>query len=69
MRIGKRFNIKCSKLLLDGVELPFVDEINYLGISKEMASILTGLFVLLKPHFIDASMPFIARHLLHVKMC
>src|SRR3989442_6239013 len=33
MRIGKRFNIKCSKLLLDGVELPFVDEINYLGIS------------------------------------
>ena len=33
MRIGKRCNVKCSKLLLDGVELPCAEEINYLGIT------------------------------------
>src|SRR5437899_7401473 len=44
LRIGKRFNIKCSDLLLDGQVIPFVKEIKYLGIvitnsSKFMRSI------------------------------
>src|SRR5437867_5258627 len=33
MRIGKRCNIKCSILLLDGNVVPYVDEIKYLGIT------------------------------------
>ena len=32
MRIGKRCMIKCSDLLLNGVVVPFVEEIKYLGI-------------------------------------
>ena len=32
MRIGKRYNVKCSKFLLQGIEVPVVDEIKYLGI-------------------------------------
>ena len=33
MRIGKRCNVKCCKLVLDGIEVPSVEEIKYLGIS------------------------------------
>ena len=33
MRIGKRCNFSCSNLLLDGVVLPFVDELKYLGVN------------------------------------
>ena len=32
MRIGKRCMIKCSDLLLNGVVVPFVEEIKYLGV-------------------------------------
>ena len=30
LRIGRRFNIKCSDVVLDGQIIPFVDEIKYL---------------------------------------
>ena len=32
LRIGKRCNTKCCRLMLDGIEIPFADEIKYLGI-------------------------------------
>ena len=38
LRIGKRFKISCKKLLLDGKELNYVDEIKYLGIIIQAGS-------------------------------
>lgn len=38
MRIGKRFNINCSNLLLGNTILPFVEEIKYLGVTVRKGS-------------------------------
>ena len=32
LRIAKRFNVKCSGLLLDGQVIPYVEEVKYLGV-------------------------------------
>jgi len=32
LRIGKRFNVRCSVLLLDGQVIPYVEEVKYLGV-------------------------------------
>ena len=45
IRIGKRFNVKCKDLLLDGQIIPFVEEIKYLGIFIKNGSNLKDLFV------------------------
>src|SRR3989442_7977768 len=44
MRIGKRCNIKCCDLYLDGKIIAAVDEINYLGISTEKCSMFSRSF-------------------------
>src|SRR5206468_10446273 len=38
LRIGRRFNIKCSDVVLEGQIIPFVDEIKYLGIITKNGS-------------------------------
>src|SRR3989441_9687625 len=38
MRIGKRFNINCSNLLLGNTILPFVEEIKYLSVTVRKGS-------------------------------
>ena len=33
LRVGKRFNVTCSNLLLDNIVLPVVEEVKYLGVT------------------------------------
>ena len=65
MRTGKRCNIKCSNLLLDG---NVVNEIKYLGIAIKKGITFCRSWCAEKLNFIDVSMRSTARRTLLLKM-